>query len=143
MARQGVQETQRGEKWPQPSSPASSRKEGALLFEMDDIVQKNELVRDRARLRHAQARLRQTRPESQPGPPEAERGFREAALRRTDCQGPCRSRRWLVIWHASAIVRHGGVVLAILRAVLGVLQVALAMQMMLDALRALHVLPER
>jgi small neutral amino acid transporter SnatA (MarC family) len=34
-------------------------------------------------------------------------------------------------------------VLAILRAVLGVLQVALAMQMMLDALRALHVLPER
>jgi multiple antibiotic resistance protein len=50
---------------------------------------------------------------------------------------------WLVMWHASAIVRHGGVALAILGAVLGVLQVALAMQMMLDALRALQVLPGR
>jgi RND family efflux transporter MFP subunit len=41
-------------------APGQFVEKGALLFEMDDIVQKNELVRDRARLRHAQARLRQT-----------------------------------------------------------------------------------
>jgi RND family efflux transporter MFP subunit len=39
--------------------PGQFVEKGAPLFEMDDIVQKNELVRDRARLRHAQARLRQ------------------------------------------------------------------------------------
>lgn len=48
---------------------------------------------------------------------------------------------WLVMWFARPIVRRGGVFLAILGSVLGILQVALAVQMMLAALRALHILP--
>lgn len=40
-------------------SPGQFVEKGALLFEMDDIVQRNEQIRDNARLRHAKARLRQ------------------------------------------------------------------------------------
>ena len=47
----------------------------------------------------------------------------------------------VVMWYARAIVRHGGTVPAILGFVLGVLQVALATQMTLEALRSKHVLP--
>jgi multiple antibiotic resistance protein len=47
----------------------------------------------------------------------------------------------LVMRTARTIVRRGGTALAILGAVLGVLQVALAVQMMLDSLNELHVLP--
>jgi multiple antibiotic resistance protein len=48
---------------------------------------------------------------------------------------------WVVMWFARPIVRRGAIGLAILGAVLGVLQVALAVQIMLDALRSMHVLP--
>jgi multiple antibiotic resistance protein len=43
--------------------------------------------------------------------------------------------------YARAIVRHGGTLLAILGAVIGVLLVALSVQMILDALRYMQVLP--
>jgi multiple antibiotic resistance protein len=46
----------------------------------------------------------------------------------------------LAMWYARAIVRHGATVLAILGAVLGVLQVALAIQMLLNAFRSLQAL---
>lgn len=48
---------------------------------------------------------------------------------------------WIVMWFARPIVRHGGIALAILGAVLGVLQVALAVKMIVDALRAMHLIP--
>ena len=45
------------------------------------------------------------------------------------------------MWYVRAIVRWGGGLLALVSAVLGVLQVALAIQFILDALRILHILP--
>jgi multiple antibiotic resistance protein len=48
---------------------------------------------------------------------------------------------WLVMWFARPIMRRGGVVLTMLGPILAVLQVALAIKMMLGALRSLHVLP--
>jgi multiple antibiotic resistance protein len=46
-----------------------------------------------------------------------------------------------VMWYVRAIVRWGGGLLALISAVVGVLQVALAIQLSLDALRLLHILP--
>ena len=46
----------------------------------------------------------------------------------------------VVMWFARTIVRYGGSFLLILGAVFGVLQVALAIKMILDALITLHVL---
>jgi multiple antibiotic resistance protein len=48
---------------------------------------------------------------------------------------------WTVMHFARPIVRRGGAALAILGAVLGVLQVALALKMIFDALRSMQVLP--
>lgn len=48
---------------------------------------------------------------------------------------------WLVMRFARPIIRRGALGLEILGAVLGVLQVALALKMMFEALNALHVLP--
>jgi multiple antibiotic resistance protein len=48
---------------------------------------------------------------------------------------------WLVMLFARPIMRRGGVFLAILGSVLGVLQVALGIQMMITAMRSLHILP--
>lgn len=45
------------------------------------------------------------------------------------------------MWHARSILRWGGGVLALVGAVLGVLQVALALQLILEALGLLRVLP--
>lgn len=45
------------------------------------------------------------------------------------------------LWYAQAIVRRGASLLMILGAIFGVLQVALAIEMMLDASRGLHILP--
>ena len=47
----------------------------------------------------------------------------------------------MVMWYARAIIRRGGGGLALLGAVLSILQVALSIQMILDALRDLQVLP--
>lgn len=47
----------------------------------------------------------------------------------------------LVMWFARPIVRRGHVVLALFGAVVGVLQVALAVKMMVESLRSMHVLP--
>jgi multiple antibiotic resistance protein len=47
----------------------------------------------------------------------------------------------VVMWFSRAIIRRGGGVLAILGAVLGVLQVALAIQMILTELRLMRILP--
>jgi multiple antibiotic resistance protein len=46
----------------------------------------------------------------------------------------------LVMWYARPIVRHGGFVLQLLGAILGVLQVALGVQLIVNALRALAAL---
>ncbi|HMN45873.1 MAG TPA: MarC family protein [Povalibacter sp.] len=48
---------------------------------------------------------------------------------------------WIVMWFARPIMRRGGTGLAILGAVLGVLQVSLALKMLFDALRSMHLLP--
>lgn len=48
---------------------------------------------------------------------------------------------WLVMWFARAIIRRGGIVLLLLDTVLAVLQVALGIQISLEALRNLKVLP--
>lgn len=48
---------------------------------------------------------------------------------------------WIAMWFARPIVRHAGIVFAILGAVLGVLQVALGIQIVLRALGSLHVIP--
>lgn len=48
---------------------------------------------------------------------------------------------WMVMYWARALVRRGGVTLAIVGSVLGVLQVALAVKMMFEALGAMHILP--
>jgi len=47
----------------------------------------------------------------------------------------------LAMWYVQAIFRWGGGILALIGSVLGVLQVALALQLMLEALALLHVLP--
>jgi multiple antibiotic resistance protein len=49
---------------------------------------------------------------------------------------------WLTMWFARPILRRGGTPLSILGAVLGVLQVALAVQMILTALRLMRVIPD-
>jgi len=46
----------------------------------------------------------------------------------------------LVLWYARPIIRRGAFLLQLLGAVLGVLQVALAIQMIVEALRFLKVL---
>ncbi|MFN8662289.1 MAG: MarC family protein [Thermomicrobiales bacterium] len=48
----------------------------------------------------------------------------------------------LAMWFVEWIFRWGGGVLALIGSVLGVLQVALALQLMLEALGLLHVLPD-
>ena len=48
----------------------------------------------------------------------------------------------LAMWFGEWIFRWGGGVLALIGSVLGVLQVALALQLMLEALGLLHVLPD-
>lgn len=50
---------------------------------------------------------------------------------------------WVVMVFARSIMRRGGVFLAILGSVLGVLQVALGVQMVLTALRSLHIVPSQ
>jgi multiple antibiotic resistance protein len=55
--------------------------------------------------------------------------------------GAVMALNWIVLWFARPIVRRGGTVLAILGAVLGVLQVALALKMLFDALRSMQLLP--
>lgn len=47
----------------------------------------------------------------------------------------------LAMWYVQSIFRWGGGILALIGSVLGVLQVALALQLMLEALFLLHVLP--
>lgn len=47
----------------------------------------------------------------------------------------------LAMWYVQWIFRWGGGILALVGSVLGVLQVALALQLMLEALSLLHVLP--
>lgn len=47
----------------------------------------------------------------------------------------------LAMWHVQWIFRWGGGILALVGSVLGVLQVALGLQLMLEALGKLHVLP--
>lgn len=49
---------------------------------------------------------------------------------------------WIVMWFARPIVRRGAIALALLGAVFGVLQVALAVKMMFEALRTMHILPD-
>ncbi|MEZ4562227.1 MAG: MarC family protein [Thermomicrobiales bacterium] len=48
----------------------------------------------------------------------------------------------LAMWYVQWIFRWGGGILALVGSVLGVLQVALALQLMLEALSLLHVLPD-
>jgi multiple antibiotic resistance protein len=48
---------------------------------------------------------------------------------------------WLVMRYARSIMQRGGTALTMLGAVLGVLQVALAIQMIIEAFRSLRVLP--
>jgi multiple antibiotic resistance protein len=48
---------------------------------------------------------------------------------------------WLAMWFARAIIRRGGLVLLLMDTVFAVLQVALGIQISIEALRTLHVLP--
>jgi multiple antibiotic resistance protein len=48
---------------------------------------------------------------------------------------------WIVMRYARKIMRRGGIALAILGAILGVLQVSLGLKMILEALRSMHLFP--